>query len=112
MIRFGAILSVVIVAIGLLAAGAVTGSIRLVDVSIGLAVLALLMFVISVVVWRDEAFATPGARSTGGSAADWQKAADQDVVLQQVSVSPVSDSRVPDSPGPDRAEQPLSAVQS
>ncbi len=56
MIRFAAIVSVVAVAIGLLIAGAVSGHLRLVYVSIGLAALALLMLVVGVAVWRDRVF--------------------------------------------------------
>jgi hypothetical protein len=55
-IRFGAIVSVVAVAMGLLIAGAVSGDLKLVYVSIGLAALALVMLVVGVVVWRDEIF--------------------------------------------------------
>ncbi len=67
MIRFGAIVSVVAVAIGLLIAGAVSGELTLVYVSIGLAALALLMLIVGVVVWRDEVFgptAVPGKQTT------------------------------------------------
>ena len=56
MIRFGAIVSVVAVAMGLLIVGAVAGDLTLVYVSIGLAALALLMLIAAVVVWRDEIF--------------------------------------------------------
>ena len=56
MIRFSAIVSVVAIAIGLLIAGAVSGELTLVYVSIGLAALALLMLIVGVVVWRDEVF--------------------------------------------------------
>ena len=56
MIRFGAIVSVVAVAIGLLIAGGVSGDLILVYVSIGLAALALVLLIAAVVIWRDEAF--------------------------------------------------------
>jgi len=55
-IRFGAIVSVVAVAMGLLIVGAVSGDLTLVYVSIGLAALALLMLIAAVVIWRDEIF--------------------------------------------------------
>ena len=61
MIRFGAIVSVVAVAIGLLIAGAVSGELPLVYVSIGLAALALLMLIAGVAVWRDEVFGATAA---------------------------------------------------
>ena len=61
MIRFGAIVSVVAIAIGLLIAGAVSGELTLVYVSIGLAALALLMLIAGVVIWRDEVFGTTAA---------------------------------------------------
>ncbi len=68
MIRFGAIVSVVAVAIGLLIAGAVSGELTLVYVSIGLAAVALLMLIVGVIVWRDEVFgpttAVPGKQTT------------------------------------------------
>jgi len=57
-IRFGAIVSVVAIAIGLLIAGAVSGQLTLVYVSIGLAALALLMLIAGVVIWRDAVFGT------------------------------------------------------
>jgi len=65
-IRFSAIVSVVAIAIGLLIAGAVSGELTLVYVSIGLAALALLMLIVGVVVWRDEVFgptAVPGKQT-------------------------------------------------
>src|ERR1700735_559947 len=68
MIRFGVIVSVVAVAIGLLIAGAVSGELTLVYVSIGLAAVALLMLIVAVVVWRDEVFGPtrvePGKQTT------------------------------------------------
>jgi hypothetical protein len=66
-IRFGAIVSVVSVAIGLLIAGAVSGKLLLVYVSIGLAALALLMLIVGVAVWRDEVFGPTAAGATEGS---------------------------------------------
>jgi hypothetical protein len=64
-IRFGAIVSVVAVAICLLVGGAVSGTLALVYVSIGLAALALLMLVVGVVVWRDEVFGSARAQPAG-----------------------------------------------
>jgi len=66
-IRFAAIVSVVAVAIGLLIAGAVSGDLSLVYVSIGLAALALLMLVAGVAIWRDQVFG-------GGTAARTKEA--------------------------------------
>ncbi len=63
MIRFGAIVSVVAVAIGLLIAGAVSGELTLVYVSIGLAALALLMLIVGV-----ADLAGRGVRCHGGCA--------------------------------------------
>ena len=74
MIRFAAIVSVVAVAIGLLIAGAVSGDLSLVYVSIGLAALALLMLVVGVAIWRDQVFggkaAPAGAARLDADAAD------------------------------------------
>jgi len=71
-IRFGAIVSVVVVAIGLLVGGAVSGELTLVYVSIGLAALALLMLIIGVAVWRDEVFGSavaPGSLEAASTTA-------------------------------------------
>jgi len=65
-IRFGAIVSVVAIAIGLLIAGAVSGELTLVYVSIGLAALALLMLIAGVAVWRDEVFGPTAATQKAG----------------------------------------------
>ena len=67
MIRFGAIVSVVAVAIGLLIAGAIAGELALVYVSVGLAALALVMLIVGVAVWRDDVFGSP-ARAPAESA--------------------------------------------
>ena len=56
MVRFGVVLSVVLIAIGLLATGVVAGSLMLVYVAIGVASLAALMLVTFVVIWRHEIF--------------------------------------------------------
>jgi hypothetical protein len=63
MIRFGAIVSVVVAAVALLVVGAVAGDLKLVYGSIGLAALALLLLIVGVAVWRDEVFA--GSRQRG-----------------------------------------------
>jgi hypothetical protein len=71
-IRFGAIVSVVAVAIGLLIGGAISGELTLVYVSIGLAALALLMLIAGVAVWRDEVFGS--AAETRAARADMAEA--------------------------------------
>ena len=65
MIRFGVVLSVVLVAIGLLAAGVVSGSLLLVVVSIGVAALAFLLLVVVVVMSRHELFGLPAGQAAG-----------------------------------------------
>ncbi len=70
MIRFGAIVSVVAVAIGLLVGGAVSGELTLVYISIGLAALALLMLIVGVAVWRDEVFGSPAASDSRAAGKD------------------------------------------
>jgi hypothetical protein len=62
MIRFGAIVTVVVAAVGLLAVGAVAGDLTLVYVSIALAAVALLLLIVGVAVWRDEVFASSARR--------------------------------------------------
>ena len=61
MIRLAAILSLIAVALGLLTAGWVSGSLVLVDVSIALAGLALLIWLVAVAIWRENAFGQPAA---------------------------------------------------
>jgi hypothetical protein len=64
-IRFGVVLSVVLVAIGLLVTGVVAGNLLLVAISIGVAVLAFLMLIGVVISYRQEIFGRPvpaGAR--------------------------------------------------
>jgi hypothetical protein len=70
-IRFNVILSVVIVAVGLLIAGAVSGSLVLVDSAIGVAALALVLLVAIVVMWRQEIFGdtVAGVAATGTTGA-------------------------------------------
>ncbi|MGH3272942.1 MAG: hypothetical protein ACRDNZ_01270 [Streptosporangiaceae bacterium] len=55
-IRFSVVLSVVVVAVGLLIAGALSGDLLLVYLAIALAGLALLMLIVGVVAWRGEIF--------------------------------------------------------
>ncbi len=56
MIRFGVVLAVVVVAIGLLVGGILTSSLLLVYLAIGVSALAAVLLVIGVVIWRDEIF--------------------------------------------------------
>lgn len=70
MIRFGAVASVVSVAVALLIVGALSGDLGLVYISIGLAALALVMLVIGVAVWRDQVFAGTTPASGRQVAAD------------------------------------------
>jgi len=72
-IRFSVIVSAVAIALGLLVAGAVSGTLVLVYVAIVLASLALLLLIVGVFIWRDEVFGPQGSRSarvgdaTGGA---------------------------------------------
>jgi hypothetical protein len=68
-IRFTAIVSVVAVALGLLVAGAVSGTLVLVYLSIGVAGLALLLLVAGVLIWRDEVFGKVGPDRASNAAA-------------------------------------------
>src|SRR5580704_129631 len=52
---------------GLLIAGAVSGDLKLVYVSIGLAALALLMLIVGVMVWRDEIFGPAASKEPSPS---------------------------------------------
>ncbi|MGN6681179.1 MAG: hypothetical protein ACTHKL_25725 [Streptosporangiaceae bacterium] len=56
MIRFGVVLSVVVIAIGLLVTGVVAGSLLLVVISIGVALLAFLLLIGVVISFRHEIF--------------------------------------------------------
>lgn len=71
MVRFGVVLSVVLVAIGLLATGVVAGSLLLVAISIGVALVAFLLLVGVVISFRREIFGSAAARArqTGGTGA-------------------------------------------
>ncbi len=61
MIRFGVVLAVVVVAIGLLVGGIFTSSLLLVYLAIGVSALAAVLLTIGVVVWRDEIFGDAGS---------------------------------------------------
>ncbi len=67
MIRFGAVLSVAIIAIGLLVAGVIDGSLLIVVISIGVAALATLLLAVAVIVWRHEIFGQVPAEVTAGA---------------------------------------------
>ena len=71
MIRFGVVLSVVLIAIGLLVTGVVAGSLLLVVISIGVALLAFLVLIGVVISFRHEIFGrTPiGVPAAGTSLA-------------------------------------------
>ena len=56
MIRFGVVLSVVLVALGLLVGGVLTSSLLLVYLAIGVAAAAGVLLAIGVVIWREEIF--------------------------------------------------------
>jgi len=81
--RFGAVLSVVVVAIGLLVGGVLTSSLRLVVASIGVAALAGLLLVIGVLFRRDEIFGGPAAASARHQPVS--AAADREVVPLEAS---------------------------
>ena len=65
MIRFGVVLSVVLIAIGLLVTGVVAGSLLLVVISIGVALLAFLMLIGVVISFRHEIFGRTPIGVTG-----------------------------------------------
>jgi len=68
-IGFGVVLSVVLVAIGLLVTGVVAGSLLLVAISIGVAVLAFLLLIGVVIIFRHEIFGRPVPEAAAVSAA-------------------------------------------
>ena len=68
MIRFGVVLSVALVAVGLLVTGVIAGSLLVVAISIGVAALAALMLTVAVIVWRREIFAPAPVAATAASA--------------------------------------------
>src|SRR5262245_57351875 len=75
-IRFSAILAVVAAAVGLLVAGAISGSLLVVYLAIGVAALALAMLIAGVVIWREEIFGEPAAVEQAARAAEPAEAAD------------------------------------
>lgn len=78
MIWFRAIVVAATVAMGLLIAGTVSGDLALVDVSIGLAALALLTLIVGVIVWRQQVFGRVGQDAeVGGAAAARQGAGER-----------------------------------
>ena len=80
-IRFSVVLSIVAVAVGLLVAGAISGSLPLVYLAIAIAGVALLMLIVGVVVWRDEIFeraSADGAAAPAGATASAEAPADAD----------------------------------
>ena len=71
MIRFGAVLTVVLAAMGLLIGGVLTNSLPLVYLSIALAALAAVMLAVGVVIWRGEVFGeAPAGRAASASPAE------------------------------------------
>jgi uncharacterized membrane protein YgcG len=70
-IRFGVVLSVAIIAVGLLVAGVIDGSLLIVVISIGAAALATLLLAVAVLVWRHEIFGqVPAEVAAGPDAVD------------------------------------------
>jgi hypothetical protein len=67
-IRFGAVLTVVVVAMGLLAGGVLTNSLLLVYLAIGVAALSAVMLAVGLVVWRGNIFGDASAEPAGASA--------------------------------------------
>ena len=62
MIRFGAVLTVVLVAMGLLAGGVLTNSLLLVYLAIGVAALSAIMLAAGLVIWRGDIFGEASAQ--------------------------------------------------
>jgi hypothetical protein len=67
-IRFGVVLTVVLAAMGLLAAGVLGNSLLLVYLAIGAAALAAVMLTVGVVIWREEVFGDSPAGHAGQAA--------------------------------------------
>ncbi|MGA8454164.1 MAG: hypothetical protein WB800_02075, partial [Streptosporangiaceae bacterium] len=65
MIRFGAVLTVVLVAMGLLAGGVLTNSLLLVYLAIGVAALSAIMLAVGLVIWRGDIFGEGSAQRAG-----------------------------------------------
>jgi len=109
-IRFGAVLSVVLIAIGLLVTGVVTSSLLLVYLAIGVAALAGLMLLIGVLIWRTEIF---GSAATNDRAAQGKQVAELAATPQLTSPRPAGPASQPQSAAPaDRAEPPVQVVAS
>ena len=104
MIRFSAILAVVVAAVGLLVAGAVSGSVLVVYLAIGVAALALLMLIAGVLIWRDEIFGEQAAGRQARAAAS-QPAVIQPAVIQQDDKQPAA--AEPEVAQPAAAEVPM-----
>jgi len=67
-IRFGTVLTVVLVSLGLLVGGVLANSLLLVYLAIGLAALAAVMLTAGAVIWRGDVFGDSSPRQTAGSA--------------------------------------------
>lgn len=103
MTRFWLVATIVAAAVALLIVGAVSGDLRLVYVSIGLAALALLLLIIGVAVWRDRVFGgEPAARGAArpGPAVAGAEAAREEAARRPPPVPH------PQAPQPPRASQP------
>ena len=68
MIRFGAVLTVVLVAMGLLAGGVLTNSLLLVYLAIGVAALSAIMLAVGLVIWRGDIFGEGSAQRAASRA--------------------------------------------
>jgi DNA polymerase-3 subunit gamma/tau len=86
-VRFGVVLSVVLVAIGLLVTGVVAGSLRLVAISIGVAVLAFLLLIGVVISFRQEIFGRPAPKAALPSSAVAKSAVPEQEAARAVGVS-------------------------
>ena len=87
MVRFGVVLSVVLVAIGLLVTGVVAGSLLLVAISIGVAVLAFLLLIGVVISFRQEIFGRPAPEAALPSSAAAKSAVPEQEAARAVGVS-------------------------
>jgi hypothetical protein len=67
-IRFGAVLTVVLVAMGLLAGGVLTNSLLLVYLAIGVAALSAIMLAVGLVIWRGDIFGEGSAQRAASRA--------------------------------------------
>jgi hypothetical protein len=100
-IRFGTILTVVVVAMGLLVAGVLTGSLLLVYVAISVAVLAALLLTIGVVIWRGDVFGEHPAA---------ERISEMPAAPRQVPVQAAAASNRTGGPPPGRAAGPPDAA--